>query len=68
MTWSVDDGATTRALLQPTGGVLAGARRFQVTLGPFPVGHVLRFRYRCNDEECHCAGGCIPDEQTVQIA
>lgn len=38
LTWRVDDGETVRAMLAPTGGVLAGARRFQVAVGPFPTG------------------------------
>jgi alpha-amylase/alpha-mannosidase (GH57 family) len=68
LTWRVDDAEPVRATLAPTGGVLAGARRFQVALGPFPSGERLQFRFRCNDEECHCVGGCIPDEQSVELA
>jgi hypothetical protein len=48
-------------MLAPTGGVLAGARRFQVALGPFPPGKRVQFRFRCNDEECRCVGGRIPE-------
>ncbi len=68
LSWRVDDGEAVRAPLAPTGGVLAGSRRFQRVLGPFPGARVVRFRFRCNDEECHCAAGCVPDEQTVAIA
>ncbi len=57
----------TRTALKPTGGVLAGARRFQIALGPFPAGHALRFTFRCDDEECSCATGGLPDEQVVRF-
>jgi len=67
VTWSLDGGVATRVSLRPTGGVLAGARRFQVVLGPFPAERLLRFHFRCAREECHCAGGCIPEEQTITI-
>jgi alpha-amylase/alpha-mannosidase (GH57 family) len=68
LAWQLDAGKVTWAPLVPTGGVLAGARRFQASLGPFPAGATLHFRFRCHERDCHCAGGCVPDEQTIQIA
>ena len=68
LTWSVDDGKQVRTPLAPTGGVLAGSRRFELALGPFPTGERVRFRFRCNDQECHCVRGCVPEEQSVELA
>lgn len=67
VTWRLDGGEATRTLLRPTGGVLAGARRQQAAIGPFPAGRAVHFRFRCDPTECRCANGCIPDEQIVAI-
>lgn len=67
LAWRVDDGEMVTARLVPSGGVLAGSRRFQTALGPFATGRLVHFRFRCGDEDCHCATGCVSDEQTVEV-
>lgn len=67
LTWRLDGGMAVATPLVPSGGVLAGSRRYQASLGPFPTGRSLRFEFRCNHEDCHCAAGCTPSEQMLEI-
>jgi hypothetical protein len=70
LAWSIDGWATSReAPLGPVGGVMAGAARYAITLGPFEAGTAVRFRFRCSHPEC--AGDspcCRGDERVVTVA
>jgi alpha-amylase/alpha-mannosidase (GH57 family) len=49
----VDDGPEQAFTVVPVGGVIAGARRFQVTLGPFPAGaRRVRLHFSCEHPGC----------------
>lgn len=49
----IDDGAVQTARLLPVGGVMAGARRDQLTLGPFTArSREPRFRFHCREPRC----------------
>jgi len=67
LTYRIDDEPEHTASLIAVGGVMAGARRFQVTLGPFPASaQRLVFRFRC--EHVACEGGsacCLGGVQTI---
>jgi len=69
LTWSRDAWQTeTNSTLTPVGGVLAGACRYAVTLGPFPAGTTLAFRFRC--QHPGCTGGhvcCRGEEWMVKV-
>jgi alpha-amylase/alpha-mannosidase (GH57 family) len=68
LTWWLDDEARTEAL-SPVGGVMAGVRRYRLTLGPFEEdGGLLHFRFRCAHRDCDGQGLCCrEDEHIVQI-
>ncbi len=70
LTWWIDGGEIHEAELTPVGGVMAGVRRYQLTLDPAPLGaKELRFRFRCTHPGC--PGGdicCSPHVRTVKIA
>jgi alpha-amylase/alpha-mannosidase (GH57 family) len=56
VSFGVDGGAEQTAGLVAVGGVVEGARRFQVTIGPFaPPARTVRFRFVC--EHAGCPGG-----------
>jgi alpha-amylase/alpha-mannosidase (GH57 family) len=69
LAWSIDGwGSVTESPLVPTGGVMAGPCHHAVTLGPFPSGTSLAFRFRC--QHPGCAGEtvcCRGEEWTVNI-
>jgi alpha-amylase/alpha-mannosidase (GH57 family) len=68
--WRVDDGAVASATLSAAGGVMAGARRFHVTVGPFAdrAGEV-RFRFLCRHIGCSDGDPCCsPEERRVLLA
>lgn len=69
LSWTTDGGVTTREeSLGPVGGVMAGASRYAITLGPFPAGTVLRFRFRCQHAGCPGTGLCCRgDEHVVNV-
>jgi len=67
--WSVDGGPARRQALSPVGGVMAGASRYHITLGPFPESaRELRFRFECKHEGCPGTELCCdPRFHTVRI-
>ena len=69
LTWAVDGGEHRTVALAPVGGVMAGQRRFDATLGPFPSGaQKLRFRFVCTHDDCsrrHLC--CRGDDQVVHL-
>jgi alpha-amylase/alpha-mannosidase (GH57 family) len=69
LSWTTDGWITAgEAPLKPVGGVMAGAARYAVTLGPFPESIVVRFRFRCGQPGC--AGDspcCRGDERGVTV-
>ena len=67
--WSVDEGEPREVELTPAGGVMAGARRFHVSLGPFEApAQELRFRFLCRHPGCSGEDRCCsPDERLVRI-
>lgn len=68
LVWWSDIAPPVESPLAPVGGVMAGVRRYQLGLGPFPAGK-LYFRFRCTQPSCnHCNSGCREDMQTVEIA
>jgi alpha-amylase/alpha-mannosidase (GH57 family) len=59
LTWSINDGPSQTAPLTPAGGVMAGIRRYHLTLGPFePYHRILRFSFRCTHEGCDGRNVC----------
>ena len=69
LTYRVDELPAETKTLAAVGGVMAGARRFQITLGPFPSSaERLEFRFRC--EHPGCVGGapcCAGETQTIAL-
>lgn len=65
--YRVDQEPEQTAALVPVGGVMAGARRFQVTLGPFPApARGLVFRFYCEHPGCtHDAPCCFSEPQEI---
>lgn len=67
LTYRVDQMPVETRPLAPVGGVMAGTRRFQITLGPFPASvQRLEFSFRC--EHHGCEGGapcCAGKPQTI---
>jgi hypothetical protein len=63
LTYEVDDARAEAMNLVAVGGVMAGARRFQVTLGPFPASAKrLTFRFRCEHPGCDGRAPCCAGE------
>jgi hypothetical protein len=63
LTYRIDDAAEQAKDLVAVGGVMAGARRFQVTLGPFPASvRRLAFRFRCEHPGCDGKAPCCAGE------
>ena len=59
LTYEIDDVAQPPVCLVPVGGVMAGARRYQVTLGPFERSSArLTFRFRCEHPGCDGKAPC----------
>jgi len=69
LTWSLDAWQRlTESPLSPVGGVMAGACRYAVTLGPFPAGTTLAFRFRCQHPGCTGETACCRGQEwTVQV-
>lgn len=62
--WRFDDGEPRSEPLVPAGGVLAGTRRHQRTIGPAPEGsQLLRFTFRCTHPGCACDELCCRGEE-----
>jgi hypothetical protein len=53
----------------PAGGVMAGVKRYHLTLGPFPPGvREVHFTFRCTHPGCDCRDVCCePREYVVRI-
>ena len=69
LTYRVDDMPEEAATLVPTGGVMAGIRRFQMTLGPFaPSARRLTFQFHCEHPGCtHEAPCCLMGVQEIAL-
>ena len=70
LSWTLDGGPARRAVLRLAGGVMAGARRHYVTLGPLgDAARELRFRFRCGCAACDGRDPCCRGdaEQVVRI-
>ena len=67
LTYQIDDIPTGEKTLVAVGGVMAGARRFQTTLGPFPASaQRLEFRLSCEHSGCDgIAPCCAGEKQTI---
>jgi alpha-amylase/alpha-mannosidase (GH57 family) len=67
LTYRIDDSLEQVVTLVAIGGVMAGARRFQVTLGPFPASAKrLAFRFFCEHPGCqHESRCCLSGPQTI---
>jgi alpha-amylase/alpha-mannosidase (GH57 family) len=67
LTYWIDGPPEQAMTLVPVGGVMAGARRFQVTLGPFPESaQGLAFRFFCEHPGCqHESPCCLTGPQTI---
>jgi len=67
LTYRLDDSLERAETLVAVGGVMAGARRFQVTLGPFPApAQRLAFRFSCRHSGCaHESPCCLSGPQEI---
>lgn len=66
LTWWVDEEVAHEAKMMAVGGVMAGVRRYQSTLGPFPsAARAVRFRFRCTYRGC--SGGDICCSRTDHL-
>jgi alpha-amylase/alpha-mannosidase (GH57 family) len=66
--WQLDGGQLQSAPLVPVGGVMAGAHRHHITLGPLHGSRVVRFRFQCTHPGCDCEDVCcFPTAQEVEI-
>jgi alpha-amylase/alpha-mannosidase (GH57 family) len=62
--YRADDAAERAETLVAVGGVMAGARHFQVTLGPFPASaRRLAFRFVCEHPGCPRNSPCCSSEE-----
>lgn len=62
----IDDGPPESRTLVAVGGVMAGARRFQVVLGPFPASaQCVEFRFRCEHPRCDGTSPCCAGEAQI---
>ena len=69
VSWRVDDRPAAITTLEPLTGVLAGAQRHEVALGPFSAGERIRFRFECARRPGGCGDECCQlGEQTIQVA
>lgn len=66
--WQLDGGEPQSAPLVPVGGVMAGAHRHHITLGPLYGSRGVRFRFQCTHPGCDCEDVCCnPTAQEVEI-
>jgi alpha-amylase/alpha-mannosidase (GH57 family) len=64
LTWQIDDGNPQSADMARAGGVMAGACRYHLRIGPFPEkAHVVRFRFQCTHPGCDCRDACCRTEE-----
>ena len=63
LTLQIDGMPAESRDLVAVGGVMAGARRFQATLGPFPTSaQRIEFRFRCGHAGCDGTAPCCTGE------
>jgi alpha-amylase/alpha-mannosidase (GH57 family) len=69
LVYQIDDASEQAASVVAVGGVMAGARRFQLTLGPFPAPVTrLAFRFHCEHPGCaHESPCCLSEPQEIAI-
>lgn len=68
LTWWLEGAEPQQADLAPVGGVMAGLRRYRLTLGPLAGGRLF-FRFRCTHPECPHQDPCCREElQTLEVA
>ena len=69
LTYQIDQTREQVARLVPVGGVMAGTRRFQITLGPFPASaQRLAFCFYCEHPGCtHEAPCCLSGPQEIRF-
>ncbi|MEQ1760677.1 MAG: glycoside hydrolase family 57 protein [Vicinamibacterales bacterium] len=69
LTYRTDDTPERGVTLVAVGGVMAGARRFQVTIGPFPeTARQLVFRFFCEHPGCeHASPCCLSGAHTIAL-
>ena len=66
LTWRIDDGEPQWAPLHAVGGVMAGSKRYQVTLGPFsPDRKAARFSFACTQGGCDGTEVCCSTEERI---
>jgi hypothetical protein len=69
LVWQFDDRPPNSQTMQPVGGVMAGARRFQLLIGRVEMDvQRITFRFHCetHNGEPHDAC-CHPDTQVIEI-
>lgn len=65
LTWRLD-GEEFQAQLVPAGGVMAGVRRYHVSLGPFPEGtHAVHFSFLCTEAGCTGRDVCCDQRKHI---
>lgn len=69
LSWRLDNGPLQSSEMLPVGGVMAGAQRYQLPLGPFPSGaNELRLQFLCMHPGCDRKNICCrQDEYSTQI-
>ncbi len=68
VSWRVDERPAVITALEPMTGILAGAQRHEVTLGPFAAGERIRFRFECSRRPGGCGEECCRlGEHTVHV-
>jgi alpha-amylase/alpha-mannosidase (GH57 family) len=69
LTWRWDDAPPETAALDPVGGVMAGVRRYRVSLAPPPrTAQRIHFRFHCTHRDCDGKGICCrQDAQVVTL-
>ena len=69
LTWRLDGGERRTDEMVSAGGVMAGVKRYHLTLGPFGRGaRELRFCFHCTHPGCEGKDICCkPEEFTVKI-
>ena len=69
LTWRATDGSGATLDLRPMGGVLAGARRFEGSIGlVFPTYELIRFSFRCSNRgRPHDDACCRGEDKLVRI-
>jgi len=66
--WQLEGGEPHSAPLVPVGGVMAGAHRHHLTLGPLYGSRLVRFRFECRHPGCDCKDVCCnaaPEEVEI---